>query len=97
MTSPPELPHRKQKTFFFFILITRLSESVDGLDTSLVQSPGELQDCKALQDFEAFAGLKGLRFFLPTLPFYQTRSPDLPQYTQWCSFLENTKLTNSYS
>jgi len=34
-------PHRKRKTFFS-ILTTRLAESVDGLDNSLAQSPGEL-------------------------------------------------------
>jgi len=34
----------------FSILTTRLAESVDGLDNSLAQSPGELEDCKALQD-----------------------------------------------
>jgi len=26
-----------------------------------------------------------LNIFVHILPFYQTRSPDLPQYTQWCS------------
>ena len=36
-----EIPHRKRKTFFS-ILTTRLAESVDGLDSSLAQSPGEL-------------------------------------------------------
>ena len=34
-------PHRKRKTFFS-ILNRRLAESVDGLDNSLAQSPGEL-------------------------------------------------------
>jgi len=33
-------PHRKQ--IFYSILTTRLAESVDGLDSSLAQSPGEL-------------------------------------------------------
>jgi len=42
VTSPSEIPHRKRKTFFFSILTTRLAESVDGLDSSLAQSPGEL-------------------------------------------------------
>jgi len=41
VTSPSEIPHRKRKTFFS-ILTTRLAESVDGLDSSLAQSPGEL-------------------------------------------------------
>jgi len=35
-------PPPKTKNFFFSILITRLAESVDGLDSSLAQSPGEL-------------------------------------------------------
>jgi len=34
-------PHRKRKTFFS-IFTTRLAESVDGLDSSLAQPPGEL-------------------------------------------------------
>ena len=38
-----------------------------------------------------------LNLFLHTWPFYQTRSPDLSQYTQWCSFIENMNITNSYS
>jgi len=25
--------------------------------------------------------------------FYQTRLADLPQYTHWCSFIENRKLS----
>jgi len=40
--SLPEIPHRQRKMFFFSILTTRLAESVDGLDGSLAQSPGEL-------------------------------------------------------
>ena len=36
-------------------------------------------------------------FFLHILSFYQTRSSDLPQYPQWCSFIDNTNITNSYS
>ena len=34
-------PHWKQQTFFS-ILSTRLAESMDGLDSFLAQSPGEL-------------------------------------------------------
>jgi len=33
-----------------------------------------------------------LNLFLHILPFYQTRSSDLPQYPQWCSFIENTNI-----
>jgi len=35
--------------------------------------------------------------FFTYLTHYQTRSPDLQQYTHWCSFIENTKLTKSYN
>ena len=52
-------PPTKNEKLFFFILTTRLAESVDGLDSSLAQSPGELYDCKAPARFGAFAGLKG--------------------------------------
>jgi len=41
VTSPPEISPPKTKDFFS-ILTTRLDESVDGLDSSLAQSPGEL-------------------------------------------------------
>ena len=51
-------PHRKRITFFS-ILTTRLAESVDGLDSSLAHSPGELQDCKALQDLGLSQDWKG--------------------------------------
>jgi len=39
--SPPKTPHRKQK-ICFSILTTRLAESVEGFNSSLAQSPGEL-------------------------------------------------------
>ena len=39
--SPQRTPNRKRKTFFS-ISTRRLAESVDGLDSSLTQSPGEL-------------------------------------------------------
>jgi len=42
VTSPPEIPPTENKKHFFSILTTRLAESVDGLDSSLAQSPGEL-------------------------------------------------------
>jgi len=50
-----DAPPRKTQTqneinFFFSIWTTRLAESVEGLNSSLAQSPGELQDCKALQE-----------------------------------------------
>jgi len=35
-------PPTENKKRFFSILTTRLAESVDGLDSSLAQSPGEL-------------------------------------------------------
>ena len=39
-------PPPKTKNVFFSILTTRLAESVDVLDSSLAQLPGELWDCK---------------------------------------------------
>jgi len=39
--STPKTPHRKRK-YFFSISSTRLAESVEGLDSSLAQTPGEL-------------------------------------------------------
>jgi len=39
--SPPENPHRKQKTFFS-ISTRRLAESVEGLNSSLALAAGEL-------------------------------------------------------
>jgi len=39
---PPENPPLKTKIFFFSILTARLAESVEGLNSSLAQSPGEL-------------------------------------------------------
>jgi len=39
--SPPENP-TKTKKCFFSISTTRLAESVEGLNSSLAQSPGEL-------------------------------------------------------
>jgi len=41
VTSPPENPHQNPK-IFFLILTIRLAESVEGLNSSLAQSPGEL-------------------------------------------------------
>jgi len=37
-----------------------------------------------------------LTFFTYFTPF-ETRLPKLPHYTQWCSFIKTTKLTNFYS
>jgi len=42
VTSPPEIPPPKTKNVFFSVLTARLAESVDGLNSSLAQSPGEL-------------------------------------------------------
>jgi len=39
---PSEIPQPKTKNVCFSILTTRLAESVDGFDSSLAQSPGEL-------------------------------------------------------
>jgi len=50
VTLPPEKLKPKTKKLFISILIARLAESVKGLNSSLAQSPGELQDCKALQE-----------------------------------------------
>jgi len=44
---PQRTPNPKRKTFFS-ISTTRLAESVDGLNSSLAQSAGELWRCKAL-------------------------------------------------
>jgi len=41
VTFPPEKLKPKTK-HFFYILTTRLAESVEGLNSSLAQSPGEL-------------------------------------------------------
>jgi len=41
VTSPSEIPPPKTKNVFS-ILTTRLAESVDGFDSALAQSPGEL-------------------------------------------------------
>jgi len=40
-------------------LTTRFSESEEGLNSSLAQSPGALQDCKALQEKWRTQDLKG--------------------------------------
>ena len=42
MIMAQENPHRNQKLFFFSIWTTRLAESVEGLNSSLAQSPGKL-------------------------------------------------------
>jgi len=39
---PPRKPPTENENFFFSILTTRLTESVEGLNSSLAQSPGEL-------------------------------------------------------
>ena len=45
---------------FFSILISRLAESVDGLDSSLAQSPWRVIGLQSSARFGAFTGLKGL-------------------------------------
>jgi len=42
VTSFPEIPHRKRKTFFFSILTARLAESAEGLNSSLALAAGKL-------------------------------------------------------
>ena len=44
--APPWKPPTENKKFLFSISTTRLAESVEGLNSSLAQSPGELQNCK---------------------------------------------------
>ena len=49
VTFPPEKLKPKTK-IYLFILTPRLAESIEGLNSSLAQSPGELYDSKALQE-----------------------------------------------
>jgi len=61
VTSPPENPTETEK-IIFSILTKRLAESVEGLNSSLAQSPGELWSCKNVKSRVkkvARAGLKG--------------------------------------
>ena len=58
--SPRKLPTENEKIFF---LISRLAESVEGLNSSLAQSPGELYDCKALHEMWFSRDLNGLMTF----------------------------------
>jgi len=46
---PPQEKTTKNENIFFSILTTRLAESVEVSNSSLAQSPGKLEDCKALQ------------------------------------------------
>jgi len=62
---PQRTPNRKRK-MFFSISSRRLFESVDGLDSSLAPSAGELWSCKNLQTWVkkvARAGRKGFEKF----------------------------------
>jgi len=52
---------------FFSISTSRLAESVDGLNSVLAQSAGELQRCKPCAKILAIAGLKGLKIDLNLL------------------------------
>jgi len=49
-SGPPSEPHTENEKRFFSILSRRLAESVDGLDSSLTQSPGELwpKECEPI-------------------------------------------------
>ena len=38
-----------------------------------------------------------LILFYISYPFIRQDYQIYPQYTEWCSFIENAKLTNSYS
>jgi len=58
VTSSAENHTPKTKTFFS-ISTRRLAESVDGLNSSLAQSTGELWRCKALQKKWRTRDLKG--------------------------------------
>jgi len=55
---PSENPPPKTKNFFS-ISTTRLAESAERLNSSLAESPGELQDCKALHETWFSRNLKG--------------------------------------
>jgi len=56
----PGKPLTENEKCFFSISTTRLAESTVGLKSSLVQSPGELQNCKVLQEKWRTQDLKGL-------------------------------------
>jgi len=56
---PPANPKPKTKNVVFSISSRRLAESVDGLDSSLAQSAGELWIFKGRVKKVARAGLKG--------------------------------------
>ena len=79
-TSPPETPHRK---LFFSILATRLAESAEGLNSSLAQSPGEVKDCKILQEKWRTRDLKGSNNyfkFITDVHSYNTRQVKTRQF-----------------
>jgi len=57
LTSPPETPHQKQKTFFS-MSTRRLAESVDGLNSSLSLAAGDLWPQKS----RSIAAIKGWPF-----------------------------------
>jgi len=56
--SPQRTPNRKQK-LFFSISSRRPAESEDGLNSSLVQSGGELYRCKLAPKFWRTRDIKG--------------------------------------
>jgi len=64
VTFPPEILKPKMKKILF-ISSSRLAESVEGLNSSIAQSPGELWLCKIFKNCKkvAHTGLKGLKLF----------------------------------
>ena len=59
--SPPREPPTEYEKKNFSIWTRRLAESVEGLNSSPAQSPGKLQDCKALQKKWLAQDLKGFK------------------------------------
>jgi len=80
--SPQRTQKRKRKTFFFSISSRRRAESVDGLDSSLAQSAGDLWICKGRVKEVARAGLKGLDKTSHTLFLTHAHT----NLQRWCKF-----------
>ena len=60
VAGPPREPQTENEKRFFSISTRRLAESVDGFDSSLAQSAGELWSCRGRAKKMASAGLKGI-------------------------------------
>jgi len=100
--SPQKSSNPKRKKFLF-ICNSRLAESVEGLNSSLAQSPGELKDCKALQDLWRTRDLKGQSHHSMSglrRTFNKNRCPSQPftQYSQRAftpniTILQSTKVS----